>query len=138
MATKADEFEPDWRVIERIILVALQPKMLVCEQQRGFSMAARLTVWVRDAPGGAWIVSSSAINPPEVDLHGEIRLRCRRTYRPERILFRLESVYPNLDPETGFTGFSVSGDVLVGPDEITVRPKSWTGQYNVLTWSGWV
>lgn len=138
MATKADEFEPEWRIVERIIRIALQPNMLVCEQQRGFSMVARLTVWVRDASGSAWVVSSSAINPPDAKPRGEIRLRCRRTYRPERILFRLESIYPDLDPETGFTGFSLSGNVLVGPDEVTVRPEFWIGQYNKLTWSGWV
>jgi hypothetical protein len=45
MATKADEFEPEWRIVERVILDVLQPKLRACEEQRGFSMTGQLMVW---------------------------------------------------------------------------------------------
>jgi len=138
MATKADEFEPEWRVVERVIQVALQPNMVACEEQRGFSMTGRLAVWAREHGGQSCVVSSAAINPLGAEAVGDIRLRFRKTYRPERVLFRIESIYPNLDPETGFTGFSVRGDLLITPEEVIVRPEFWTGHYNKLTWSGWV
>jgi hypothetical protein len=138
MATQADEFEPEWRVVEGLILLALQPRMRACERRHRVSMVARLTVWVRGVPGSSWIVTSSAINPRGLEAHGEVRLRCRRTYRPDRVLFRLESIYPNLDAETGFTGFSMSGDLLIGSNEVTVRPGFCIGEYNKRKWIGWV
>jgi hypothetical protein len=138
MATKADEHEPEWRVIERIIQVVLQPNLLTCEEALGSSMTGRLTVWVRDEPRSSWVITYSAIDPPGAEPVGDVRLRCRRTYRPERSLFRVESVYPGLNRETGFSGFSVSGDLLVNQDEVIVRPATWTGQYHVRTWHGWV
>src|SRR5262245_56979781 len=118
MATKADEFEPSQRVIERVFTVAVQPSMVACEQQRGILMTARLTVWVLEKPDSSWIVTSTLFDATDTGQMGEMRLRFRQTYRPERLLFSFKSLYKDLDPGTGFSGFSTRGDIIINEDRI--------------------
>lgn len=94
-------------------------------------MTGRLTVWVLNQPCSSYIVSSTQIDPPGEESLGEMRLRFRKTYRPERLLFSFKSLYHGLDPETGFSGFCTRGDVLIRHDGISVRPKVWTGCYHL-------
>ena len=143
MATRADEFEPSRDVIEQVIVEAIQPLMVRFEQERGFSMTALLIVWIRESPGNSLVVSSTLIDRPVAVPRGEMRLRFRRTYRPERLLFSFNAFYEDLDPETGFSGFTMKGDIILSQDKITVRPNGWTGIYNYVPdsdydpWYGW-
>ena len=131
MASSVDEFEPPKELVKRVIVEAVQPSMAACEKERGVSMTARLTVWILDQPGSSRMVTSTVIGGPDVETKGEMRLRFRRTSRPERVLFCLNSLYQDLDPSSGFSGFTTRGDILITDDQVAVRPGGWTGHYNL-------
>lgn len=137
MATRNDEFAPDRHVIDRVVIDVIQPRMRAFEADGISPMFADLEIWVRETLVDAIRITSSTIDTCSIQANGQIRLRFRRTANPNRDRWRIESLFPNISPTTGFTGFDAAGIVKSGGNELEVRMHNWIGKYNIVKWHGW-
>lgn len=128
---------PDVPVIEEVIRVALVPVIVRCEATFGESLAARVAVMA----GGTerqTTVALGARGHEDDDPRGTVRLTFRTTFRSNRLRFHMEAIYRDRDAaKSGFSGFSISGDVTIGPGPIVVRTKGGAYHNNVWEWQGW-
>ena len=136
MATSQDEFRPDDAVIELVLAESVMPRLASFESDGAPEMFPSITIAVRDDVLPFRLISSSSLSSDGAQ-NGECRLRFRQTSVPARVLYRIESLFPNLMPDTGFVGFDAKGYVLQRPEGWIDVPKDWTGKYNVDGWHGW-
>ncbi len=73
----------------------------------------------------------------DIQPNGELRMRMRKTINENRVVWRIESLFPNVMPLTGFVGFDSNGDAIGHEGQWIVRPNAWCGKYNVDDWHGW-
>ena len=136
MATSQDEFRPDDAVIELVLAESVMPRLAWFESDGAPEMFPSITIAVRDDILPFRLISSSSLSSDGAQ-NGECRLRFRQTAVPARVLYRIESLFPNLMPDTGFVGFDAKGYVLQRPEGWIEVSKDWTGKYNVNDWHGW-
>lgn len=133
-----DEFVPDGELLEVIIAEVIQPVLEDLREELGQPVPCVLHV-LSGSMSGPSVLLTSAAQPDAEDGHsGEVRLRCRRTFRDSRFVFFAESIFRDIAVDTGFSGFEIKGQVLLSADGITAKRDSLTMRYNVWNWSGWV
>jgi hypothetical protein len=137
LATRADEFEPPYEVVQRVIADGIRPILQACEEAVGGPFAATVTVWVGQSAGLSVEVLSSGKEAVALTIHAEVCLRFRRTINPSRMLFRAEAIFEGLSPDTAFSGFRLGGAARSEPEGVRVQPSGGTYCYNVRDWQGW-
>jgi hypothetical protein len=137
LATRADEFEPQRDVIERVVADAVRPLLRLCEDAAGGPFAATVTLWVGESAGPSMEVLSSGEQSRVSPVHAEVRLRFRRTFNPRRLLFRAEAQLEGIPAEFRLSGFHLSGAAHLEPEAIRIQPSGRTYCYNVSEWRGW-
>jgi len=63
---------------------------------------------------------------------GEVRIFLKEAVFPSRFL--VESIFKDLSPGSGFSGFSLRGKVVLESGEPTVKVTGRSNRYNVWTW----
>jgi len=135
MPTAADEFEPSIELIQSLLAAEVQPRLASFENEGCPKLFARTLTVVQDCMTLIGVFGSCG----KIDLlsNGELRIRIRKTFNENRVVWRIESLFPNIMSSTGFVGFDSRGDAIRHENQWTVRPDGWTGKYNVDSWHGW-
>ena len=135
MPTAADEFEPSAELIQSLLASEVLPRLASFENDDCPKLFARTFIAVRELKTFIGVFGSSG----ELDMqsNGELRMRMRKTIDENRVVWRIESLFPNVMPSTGFVGFDSSGDAKRHEDQWIVRPNAWSGKYNVDHWHDW-
>ena len=135
MPTAADEFEPPAELIQSLLASEVLPRLASFENDGCPQLFARTFIVVRDLKTLIGVFGSSG----ELDIqsNGELRMRMRKTFNENRVVWRIESLFPNVMPSTGFVGFDSNGDAIGHENQWIVRPNAWCGKYNVDDWHGW-
>jgi hypothetical protein len=135
MATAIDEFLPGeelrFAVVEQILL----PHLAALHEEGVPPLSGELSVWVREAAGYAAPFSSGAYSVAAVDF--EVRCRFRRTFRRSRCLFFLQARLSRPLPNTGFSGFKLSGEISEESGAYLAKLKSKVGHYHQQEWLRW-
>ena len=135
MPTAADEFEPPTELLELLLASEVLPRLASFENEGCPKLLARTYIAVRESKMLIGVFGSCG----KLDLpsNGELRMRTRRTFDENRIVWRIESLFPNIMPSTGFVGFNSRGDAKRNDAQWTVRHDGWVGKYNADAWHGW-
>lgn len=133
--TAADEYRPAPEAIDAITRSVLEPLFVELESQLQRPLPTILTIQRRELLGPRILLARGHADASPA---GEARLRVRRTGNPERSVFQVEAIYRGVACGTGFSGFSVRGELRTkdGGFEAT-RTTGWVVRYNVWEWQGW-
>jgi hypothetical protein len=133
-----DEFLPDLPIINEVVKVAILPVIQCCEETLGESLAADFQVLVHGVIQHSSFLAGMRGHKNDKQ-SGYIRLIFRRTNNPIRCRFHCEAIYTELAAsKSGFSGFTIRGDVRVEPSRIHVSTKGGAYRHNVWEWQGWV
>jgi hypothetical protein len=133
MSWKNEQYVPSEDVIHAVVSRALKPSIAdACRQLNLSPILARVGVWVGDQLQTPFQVVG--IGSQEAPLNAQIRLRFRKTFKPERSLFFAQLRTDEVDSITGFTGLLVKGQVLVGSEAPEVDTKSCTTIFHHSNW----
>ncbi len=135
MPTAADEFEPPAELIQSLLSSEVLPRLASFENDGCPKLFARTFIAVRELKTFIGVFGSSG--ELEQQSNGELLIRMRKTIDQNRVVWRIESLFPTVMPSTGFVGFDSSGDAKRHDDQWIVRPNAWSGKYNVDDWHGW-
>ncbi len=135
MSTAADEFEPPTELIELLLASEVLPRLASFENEGCPKLLAQTYIAVRESVMLIGIFGSRG----KLDLqsNGELRIRTRKTSDENRIVWQIESLFPNIMPSTGFVGFDSRGNAKRQDGQWTVRTDGWVGKYNANAWHGW-
>jgi len=137
MSWNKDQYLPDDQIVRRLITEVISPLLLWYAREVKRPMAADCAVYVYDEVRFTCVVDPSGIlitRPAQ--LTGSIRVRFRKTFGQNKGLYHVEAIYPELDTQTGFTGFSCSGRMRPDAETPILHPASVTTRYNVRNWQG--
>lgn len=135
MPTAADEFSPPQELIEVLLHSEVLPKLASLENEGCPKLIAQLVIAVRETTTPVGIYGSTG--PIEAQSNGELRIRIRKTGIETRVVWRIESLFPDVMPSTGFVGFDSGGDAKWLDGQWQIRSNGWNGKYNVRDWRGW-
>jgi hypothetical protein len=135
MPTAEDEFEPPDDLIHLLLASEVFPRLASFESDGCPKLFAKTFIAVREFRTLIGVFGSSG--KLDIQSNGELRMRTRKTLDENRIVWRVESLFPNVMPSTGFVGFDSSGDAKLREGKWIVRPNAWRGKYNVDHWHGW-
>lgn len=133
MATRQDEFDPpDWLLAAVIEQIAI-PQLGAVANEIGVSCRAVLFVCVCEHREVRLNLSGSQVTTAQIIENTEVRLRFRKTYRDDRVLFSMDTQHADVWRETGFSGIWLRGDILILDTEVKCRIRHKTICYN----QGW-
>jgi hypothetical protein len=135
MPTTADEIEPTLALIQAIVRTEVVPRLASFTKEGCRNLHPTVFIAVRQR---LLLIENCGL--PETtneDPNGEMRIRVRKTFDMNRVVWRIESIFPDIMPSTGFTGFDSSGDAVWNQTDWFIRPKDWIGKYNLTKWRGW-
>ena len=135
MPTQRDEFAPDADFLALLASSVIQPRLASFESDGCPPLVALYVSAVLDQLNAVGTVA--AHDNPDSNTNGEIRVRVRQTGNPARVVWCIESLFPNIMPSTGFVGFDQRGDAQIVDNVWSIRTDSWVGKYNVADWHGW-
>lgn len=135
MPTAADEFQPPTELLELLLASEVLPRLASFENEGCPKLLAQTYIVVRESMMLIGVFGSCG--KLDLPFNGELRLRTRRTFDENRIVWRIESLFPNIMPSTGFVGFNSRGDAKRHGGRWTVRHNGWVGKYNANAWHGW-
>ncbi|MCO8125588.1 hypothetical protein NHH03_27865, partial [Stieleria sp. TO1_6] len=135
MATASDEIQPSSELIAAILDDAVTPRFEDFERDGCPPLFANVVVAVRESLTSKGTFCTASL--PNYDVNGELRIRVRKTGSPMRVIWRVESLFPAIMPETGFVGFDARGDARLAGKHWAIQTKGWQGKYNVCEWAGW-
>ena len=135
MPTQSDEFAPGADFLALLASSVIQPRLASFESDGCPPLVALYVSAVLDQLNAVGTVA--AHDNPDSDTNGEIRVRVRHTGDPARVVWRIESLFPNIMPATGFVGFDQRGNARLADNVWSIRPDSRVGKYNVANWHGW-
>ena len=120
-----------------MVAQALVPVLARYESEAHDALTTIVSVWHYDRVAGVRLSASAAGVLDDVDpaaVRGETRLWFRRTIKPYRSLYDLQAIYGGIRPETGFSGFHLTGSVKVTDDVIDVYVRGFAVTYNRWQW----
>lgn len=136
MATSEDEFDPpDW-MLSALMDKIVMPVLSGIANEIGVICLGSVTVCVREHQIWKFTICGTETIDERVDENTDIRLRFRRTYRDDRVLFSMNTQYADIWRRTGFSGVWLRGDVITkdGLPEFRVRHKMICYHQS---WNGW-
>lgn len=137
MATSADEFDPPSSFLDALCQEVLVPVLEKLGRESDVSFRAKVAVWVRDKEIPKFLLlPGGGRGEFDLDENVLVRVRFRKTYREERILFSAETQHAEVWRTHGFSGVRCHGDIIIDGERLTVRRRSKTICYN-LGWIGW-
>jgi hypothetical protein len=134
MSWTDSQFVPDELTIRTVFDTALRP--ITEDHLRRFecgSIRLRISIWKDDCEASAR-EETIALPTDRSALVGELRLRFRSTFKPERALFFAHLRLAEPIAANGWSGFSCRGSVKK-TDTLAVQIDPIATQYNVHTWS---
>ena len=133
-----DEFKPPAEIVRLITQHCLQPCLCKIEGEAKKALPVNVEVHMAESSEWAEIASGgkSDVNSEPV---GIARIRIRHTVRPNRDLFCVQAVFHRdaVIPDTGFSGFRISGELRNDGGAWKIDLKGQTMVYNDYHWDGW-
>jgi len=128
---------PPDEVFRSVIADAVQPVVAKLEAQIRPPLVLRVYPWCGARQEPPITISGTERGLPG-RARGDVQISFRETYTPDRWLFRAQAVFSEeVAPGTGFSGFTVRGDVTATGAGINARPSSVVYNYNCPTFSEW-
>lgn len=126
MATRKDEFDPPEIVLAAVVNDIVKPVLAQVAREIGVVCLGSVTVCVREERRWKLSIRGSDTIVDRVDENTEIRLRFRRTFRENRVLFSIDTQHADVWRESGFSGVWLHGDVIAndGTLECRIRHKT--------------
>lgn len=127
---------PKENVIQEIIMQVILPKVKQIELEVG-KLSYRCSVYVRDIETYFIIVDSSGKITNSNEKTQPIRMRFRPIFDPDKVKFRIESVYNKdiLPEDSSFSGFQTEG--MINTMTLNVKNPTWTVRYMQRSWKDW-
>ncbi|MGN6544950.1 MAG: hypothetical protein ACTHK7_07860 [Aureliella sp.] len=135
MPTTADEFHPPDDLVQSLLVYEVLPRLASFEADGCPPMFAKICIAVHAHMTHFGTYGSSG--EISAQSNGELRIRMRKTGNENRVVWRIESLFPGIMTSTGFVGFDSQGDAKQHDGRWTVRSSGWIGKYNVDYWHGW-
>ena len=134
MGWKTEQVRPSSAVVAAVVDRAIRPAVEATRDRVQIAqIIAQISTWVLgEAQLESRILLGTAAQEPNANAH--IRLRFRRTFKPERSLFFAQLRMDVPDEKTGFAGLIVKGEVKTDADEIAVSTTTCTVIYNQCSW----
>ncbi|WP_372725648.1 hypothetical protein [Novipirellula sp.] len=136
MATQRDEFDPPQELLAAVVEQVAIPTLSEVAKEIGVTCIASVHVCVRDDRKHKLNIDGPAISSVAVDENTEVRLRFRRTYRDDRVLFAMDTQHADVWRDSGFSGVWLHGDVVTSDTGTTCRIRGKTICYN-QDWHNW-
>jgi hypothetical protein len=126
MATSNDEFDPpDW-LRSAAIAQIVGPQLAELSECIGTPYVADVYVYVRDECRLRIRIRQCAADDRSDDENVQVRLRFRKTYRDDRLLFSMDTQHADIWRSSGFSGVWIKGDLVMDGDsaKCTIRGKT--------------
>ena len=128
--------KPPEEILLAVVTDAVRPQIAKLEKQLDAPIAVTVTLWLENRDDWSRVISDKEADESEPS--GEIRISFRETYVPQRWLFFAEAIFSlDIFPGTGFSGFSLTGDVKTVDDGRAVRSRGIVFRYNDSLFHGW-
>ncbi|HEX9062366.1 MAG TPA: hypothetical protein VF941_19515 [Clostridia bacterium] len=127
---------PEEKVIHEIIIQVILPRVEQIELEFG-KLSYRCSVYTGDIETYFKIVDSSGQIADENDRTQPIRMRFRPIFDPNKLKFRIESIYSKdvLPENEEFSGFQTEG--IINTMTLNVKNPTWTVRYMQRSWKDW-
>ena len=135
MPTVADEFDPPQEFIESLLASEVLSNLASFELDGCPKLIAQLFIAIQDRTINIGTFDSAGST--DARPNGELRIRTRKTGNDTRVVWRIESLFPDIMTSTGFVGFDSGGDGKRLDGQWQIRSNGWNGKYNVQSWRGW-
>ena len=136
MATQRDEFDPPHKMLLAVLKQIVIPTLSDVAREIGITSVASVNLCVREDRTHKLNLIGSDICTTPVDENTEIRLRFRRTYRDDRVLFAMDTQHADVWRDSGFSGVWLHGDIITSGTYSTCRIRNKTICYN-QGWHNW-
>ncbi|MCC9658815.1 hypothetical protein [Rhodopirellula halodulae] len=136
MATQRDEFYPPQDLLAAVVEQIAIPTLSEVAKEIGVTCMASVHVCVRDDRKHKLNIDGAAISSDAVDENTEVRLRFRRTYRDDRVLFAMDTQHDDVWRKSGFSGVWLHGDIVTNDTGTECRIRGKTICYN-QGWHNW-
>jgi hypothetical protein len=136
MATPADEFDPPPEVLHTLVRTVLAPALSDLSAELAIPFVAKVEVWVREEAIPKCSLTVQGIGAYSIEENTLVRIRVRRTFRDDRILYSIETQHADVWRQSGFSGIRCHGDLLVNGPTMSARLKNKTICYHA-GWNGW-
>ncbi|TWU20172.1 hypothetical protein Pla52o_46870 [Novipirellula galeiformis] len=136
MATQRDEFDPPQELLTAVVTQIAIPVLTDIASEIGVDCVASVKVCVRDDRTHQFNVVGTTVSTSPVDENTEVRLRFRKTYRDDRILFAMDTQHADAWRDSGFSGVWIHGDIVIDNTGTTCRIRDKTICYN-QGWHNW-
>lgn len=124
------DLAPSDAVLKAVIEQILRPTMEQISRDAGIELAASVSIWNNATEVCRFSMEHGS---SEAKTAGEIRLRFRTTFNPKRLLLRAEAIFDNPRLASGFSGFTLKGQITIN-GQVNAERKAWTVRYNVWDW----
>lgn len=132
-----EEQIPEDRIFHALVEDALVPTIRAYEKDLGRRLLTDVVVMAGGMRGPSMLISTGEEPTPEDNPDGEIRIRLRPGFQDNRLLWRADAVYQDVDPASGFSGFLLRGDVQWQPESVHVECEAVSTKYNDREWRKW-
>ncbi len=126
MATPEDEFDPPAWILSAVLSTVVIPVLSDIADEIGINCLGSVTVFVREDQNWKLSICGRDTTYDRIEENTDIRLRFRRTFREDRLLFAMDTQHADVWRKTGFSGVWLHGDVIVkdGAAECRIRDKT--------------
>jgi hypothetical protein len=136
MATRKDEFDPPAWVLLAVVDKIVIPVLLDIAKETGVHCLGSVAVCIEDEQEWKLSIRESDIIHERIDENAQIRLRFRRTFRDDRVLFAMDTQHADVWRRTGFSGVWLHGDVIMNDGKAACRIRRKTICYG-QGWHNW-
>lgn len=136
MATRKDEFDPPVWLLAAVVEQIAVPELGAIANEIGVSCLAAVAVCVCEHREVKLNLIGSQITRAQIVENTEVRLRFRKTYRDDRVLFAMDTQHADVWRKTGFSGIWLRGDILILGTEVKCKSRHKTICYN-QAWHDW-
>lgn len=136
MATQGDEFDPPHALLTAVLVQVAIPVLTEVASEIGVRCSASIHICVRDDQRHKLNLVATTISSELIDENTEVRLRFRKTYRDDRVLFAMDTQHADVWRVSGFSGIWLHGDALLEHARLVCRIRNKTICYN-QGWHNW-
>lgn len=136
MATRRDEFYPPDHVLLAFVEQIAIPVLAGVAKDIGVESVASVSVCVCNARHWKFNLVRALIVTDAIDENTEVRLRFRKTYREERMLFSMVTQHADVWRTSGFSGIWLRGNIVATDASVICRQQSMTICYS-QGWHEW-
>lgn len=132
-----DEFCPEPELVAAMLRAVIAPKLRDLRKQTGSQVCC--SVSVLNGEGASWPPACICAEPvaDACQTTGQVRVAFRHAFQDTRKLFHARAEFPEdvVLPESGYSGFTIHGDLRLVDGSWGVRATGYVIEYN--SWGKW-